>query len=495
MEIDPPHMSPAHPRSPTALREFLTNEAGGGIVLMTVAALALLTANSPLAPAYFAALHINVFGLSVLHWINDALMAVFFLLVGLEVKRELLEGQLSTWPRRALPGIAAAGGMLAPALFYVAANLQTPVTLRGWAIPAATDIAFALGVLALLGRHVPVSLKIFLTALAILDDLGAVIIIAAFYTADLAFGWLALSILTVAVLIAINRLGVERLSVFLVLGTLLWFLVLKSGVHATLAGVALALTIPLRNAPGRPESKESALLRLEHALQPWVAFAVVPIFGFANAGVSLGSMSLAAVMAPVPLGIILGLFVGKQIGVFGFAWLAIRAKLADLPAHATWTHLYGVALLCGIGFTMSLFIGLLAFNTSEIQDAVKIGVLAGSIISAVVGATLLKAARPSGWPGNDGQARNGRNRNSRHPIVGRNIPRSRMWLEGSFPKPGDMPIFSESNSAAFSMRDLDPSRTPMWAFGHSNLGDRWIPVALPPPVPPRLTFSADFERA
>ena len=387
-------MSPGQGRFPTTLRELLTNEAAGGVVLMAVALLALLTANSSLAPAYFAALNVYVFGLSILHWINDALMAVFFLLIGLEIKRELIDGQLSTWSRRALPGIAAAGGMLVPALVYVAVNWQTPATLRGWAIPAATDIAFALGVLALLGRRVPVSLKIFLTTLAILDDLGAVIIIAAFYTADLVYGWLALSGIATIVLIATNRAGVERLSVYLVLGVLLWFLVLKSGVHATLAGVALALTIPLRRTPGRPEAKQSTLLRLEHALQPWVAFAVVPIFGFANAGVSLGGMSPAAVLAPVPLGIALGLFAGKQIGVFGFAWFAIMVKLAERPAHATWTHLYGVALLCGIGFTMSLFIGLLAFNTPEMRDAVKIGVLAGSIASALAGAALLKAARP-----------------------------------------------------------------------------------------------------
>jgi NhaA family Na+:H+ antiporter len=388
-------MSSRRDRVQTALQELLTSEAAGGVVLVAAAVLALLIANSPFAPTYFAALNISILGLSVLHWINDALMAVFFLLIGLEIKRETIEGQLSTWSRRALPGIAAAGGMIVPALVYVAANWQTPATLRGWAIPAATDIAFALGVLALLGRRVPSSLKIFLTALAILDDLGAIIIIAAFYTADLAYGWLALAGITVAVLIAINRAGVERLSVFLVLGALLWFLVLKSGVHATLAGVALAFTVPLRRSSGRPATKESALLRLEHALEPWVAFAVVPIFGFANAGVSLGGMSLAALLAPVPLGITLGLFAGKQIGVFGFAWLAIRAKLADRPPHATWTQLYGVAVLCGIGFTMSLFIGLLAFKSSEMQSAVKIGVLAGSITSAVLGAAILKLARRS----------------------------------------------------------------------------------------------------
>jgi NhaA family Na+:H+ antiporter len=381
-------------RLQTALREFLASEAAGGVVLMAVAALALLTANSPLAQSYFATLHINVLGLSVLQWINDALMALFFLLVGLEIKREIIDGELSTWSRRALPGFAAAGGMLVPALIYVGVSWQTPTTLRGWAIPVATDIAFALGVLALLGRRVPVSLKIFLTAGAILDDLGAIMIIAAFYTADLAFGWLALSGVAIAVLAAINRAGVERLSVYLAVGAFLWFLMLKSGVHATLAGVALAFTIPLRPNSGRPKARESALLRLEHALQPWVAFAVIPIFGFANAGVSLVETSPTAVLAPVPLGISLGLFAGKQIGVFGATWFAIRVNLADRPAHATWTHLYGVALLCGIGFTMSLFIGVLAFTTSEMQDAVKIGVLVGSITSAVLGAMLLAAARP-----------------------------------------------------------------------------------------------------
>jgi NhaA family Na+:H+ antiporter len=377
----------------TAFRDFLAAEAAGGLVLMGVAVLALAVANSALAPIYFEALHVYVLGLSLQHWINDALMALFFLLVGLEIKREMLDGQLSSWSRRALPGIAAAGGMIVPALIYVAFNAATPETLRGWAIPSATDIAFALGVLSLLGPRIPVSLKVFLTALAILDDLGAVAIIAAFYTGGLDLAMLALSALTVMLLAGLNWRGVERLTPYLVLGAVLWFFVLKSGVHATLAGVALACAIPLRRTPGRPEAAESTLIRLEHSLQPWVAFLILPVFGFANAGVSVEGMALSALLSPVSLGIAAGLFLGKQIGVFAFAWAAIQLRLAELPANATWTQLYGVALLCGIGFTMSLFIGLLAFpNSRELQDTVKIGVLAGSIGSAVVGAALLRLA-------------------------------------------------------------------------------------------------------
>jgi Na+:H+ antiporter, NhaA family len=381
------------PRS--ALRAFLNGEAAGGLVLMAVALLALAVANSPLAPGYFAILETYVLGLSVLHWINDGLMAVFFLLVGLEIKREMLDGQLSTWPRRALPGIAAVGGMLVPAAIYVAFNAGNPATLRGWAIPAATDIAFALGVLSLLGPRVPVSLKLFLTALAILDDLGAVAIIAVFYTADLTAGMIGLAAMTLALLAGLNRFGVVRLWPYLLLGIALWYFVLRSGIHATIAGVALALTIPLRPTPGRPEAADSSLHRLEHGLQPWVAFCIVPVFGFANAGLSFAGFDAATLLGPVPLGIAFGLFLGKQLGVFAFAWAAIRAGLADLPANATWAQLYGVALLCGIGFTMSLFIALLAFPASpDLTDATKVGVLAGSLASAVGGALLLRLARP-----------------------------------------------------------------------------------------------------
>jgi NhaA family Na+:H+ antiporter len=391
--------APRH-RPASALRSLLQGEAGGGLVLMAAAAIALAMANSPLAPSYFGVLKTYVGGLSILHWINDALMALFFLLVGLEIKREFLDGQLSTWSRRILPGIAAAGGMFAPALIYVALNTSTPATLRGWATPTAKDIAFALGVLALLGSRVPVSLKIFLTALAIIDDLGAVAIIAAFYTAELSLAWLGLAGVTLAILAGLNRAGVERLILYLPLGALLWFFVLKSGVHATLAGVALALTIPLLPSPGRPDDPASPLHILEHALHPWVAYLIVPIFGFANAGVSLSGMSWAAMLAPLPLGIAAGLFVGKQLGVFLTTWAAVTLNWAERPEHATWAQVYGVSLLCGIGFTMSLFIGLLAFPTApDLQDEVKIGVLTGSLLSALVGVLVLRLARSDHKPG------------------------------------------------------------------------------------------------
>lgn len=362
---------------------------------MVCAAIALIVANSPLADGYFHALHLDVAGLSVQHWINDALMALFFLLVGLEIKREFLDGELATWSRRALPGIAAAGGMAVPALIYVAININSPETMRGWAIPAATDIAFALGVLSLLGSRAPVSLKIFLTALAILDDLGAVLIIAFFYTADLSLMYLALSGATLAVLFALNRFRVFNLLPYVILGVALWYFVLQSGVHATLAGVALAMTIPLRPSPAAPESKHSPLHILEHALSPWVAFLIVPIFGLANAGVSLAGFTPAALLDPVPLGVAAGLFLGKQLGVFGFAWVAIRLGLADLPANATWRQFYGVAVLCGIGFTMSLFIGLLAFTDVHLQDETKIGVLLGSVLSALLGWALIRSSKPA----------------------------------------------------------------------------------------------------
>jgi NhaA family Na+:H+ antiporter len=361
---------------------------------MGVAALALVVANSPAAGLYFGVLKTYVLGLSVLHWVNDALMAVFFLLVGLEIKREMLDGQLSTWPRRALPGIAALGGMIVPALIYLAFNDGPDGHPRGWAIPAATDIAFALGVLSLLGPRVPISLKVFLTALAILDDLGAVLIIAVFYTGDLNLYALGGAAFVLLLLNGLSRSGFSDLKPYLLLGMVLWVLVLMSGVHATLAGVALALTIPLRVSPGRPEDTASPLHRLEHVLQPWVAFLIVPVFGFANAGVSFAGLSLASLLGSVPLGVACGLFVGKQVGVFAFSWAAIRMDWADLPANATWPQFYGVVLLCGIGFTMSLFIGLLAFpNSAELQDATKLGVLLGSVLSGVVGAAVLRLAK------------------------------------------------------------------------------------------------------
>ncbi|MBX8599026.1 Na+/H+ antiporter NhaA [Pseudomonas cichorii] len=377
------------PRAVAILARFLASESAGGIVLMGAALAALIVANSPLAPGYFATLHSVWLGLSVELWINDGLMAIFFLMVGLEIKREVLAGGLATWEQRALPGFAAAGGMLVPALIYLAVNWGNAQTISGWAIPAATDIAFALGVLSLLGKRVPTSLKVFLAALAILDDLGAVTIIAFFYSSGLNLPMLLASFATLAVLIAMNRLKVRRLLPYLITGALLWFFVLQSGVHATLAGVALALCIPL----GKPEEEaRSPLLFLEEKLHYWVAFAIVPVFGFANAGVALAGISADNLLDPVPLGVALGLFVGKQIGVFLAAWLAIRAGLAVLPQGSNWVQLYGVALLCGIGFTMSLFIGNLAFpGAAYLVDEVKIGVLMGSGLAAIAGVLLLRS--------------------------------------------------------------------------------------------------------
>lgn len=390
--LDPAPKSARRPAS--ALRDLLASEAGGGIVLMVAAAAALVIANSPAASGYFGLLNSYVAGMSVQHWINDALMAVFFLLVGLEIKREFLDGQLATWRRRALPGIAAAGGMFVPAVFYLAINVSSPETLRGWAIPTATDIAFALGVLALLGPRVPVSLKIFLTTLAIIDDLGAVAIIAVFYTDDLSLTWFGAATLTFAALVGLNRAGIERSAPYLVLGAMLWYFTLKSGVHATIAGVALAVTIPLRQSPGHSDDTKSLLHLWEHALHPWVAFMIVPVFGFANAGVQFSGMGWSAVLAPVTLGIAAGLFAGKQLGVFFTTLAAIKLNFADRPAYASLAQVYGVSLLCGVGFTMSLFIGMLAFPaTPELESQVKVGVLMGSTLSAIVGAVVLLLAR------------------------------------------------------------------------------------------------------
>ncbi|MBX8478044.1 Na+/H+ antiporter NhaA [Pseudomonas cichorii] len=377
------------PRAVAILARFLASESAGGIVLMGAALAALIVANSPLASGYFAILHSVWLGLSVELWINDGLMAIFFLMVGLEIKREVLAGGLATWEQRALPGFAAAGGMLVPALIYLAINWGNAQTIGGWAIPAATDIAFALGVLSLLGKRVPTSLKVFLAALAILDDLGAVTIIAFFYSSGLNLPMLLASFATLALLVVMNRLKVRRLLPYLITGALLWFFVLQSGVHATLAGVALALCIPL----GKPEEEaRSPLLFLEEKLHYWVAFAIVPVFGFANAGVSLAGISADNLLDPVPLGVALGLFVGKQIGVFLAALLAIRAGLAVLPQGSNWVQLYGVALLCGIGFTMSLFIGNLAFpGAAHLVDEVKIGVLMGSGLAAIAGVLLLRS--------------------------------------------------------------------------------------------------------
>jgi NhaA family Na+:H+ antiporter len=375
-------------RARRALEAFLKNEAAGGYVLMAAAALALVVANSPLAGAYFAALHAYLGPMSVGHWINDGLMALFFLLVGLEIKREVLDGQLSRPADVLLPGAAALGGVILPAVIYLAFNRSHPDSVAGWAIPSATDIAFALGVLALMGPRVPTSLKVFLTAIAIMDDLAAIVIIALFYTAKLHLLALAGAGGVLLALIALNRLKVLKLWPYLLLGIALWFLVLKSGIHATLAGVALAMTIPLR--PG----KDCPLHRLEHALHKPVAFGVTPIFGFANAGLSFAGIGLSAVLDPVPLGVALGLFLGKQVGVFGVAFGLVKLGWASLPRGASVGQLYGVAVLCGVGFTMSLFIGGLAFRDPLLIDETKIGVLVGSLASALLGMAILRLAKP-----------------------------------------------------------------------------------------------------
>jgi len=403
MPIDPMLKNSMIYRPVAHLRDFLRGETAGGFVLILSGVLAMVAANSALAPLYQETLATKIGGLSVLHWVNDALMVLFFVLVGLEIKRELLEGQLRAWPARALPGVAAIGGMVVPALVYVALNWDQPASLRGWAIPSATDIAFSLGVLSMFGSRVPVSLKVFLTALAIIDDLGAIVIIAIFYSADLSPLMLGLAAGVLALLTGLNLAGVRRLWPYLGLGVLLWFFALQSGVHATVAGVLLALTIPLRrrDAAAKEAAKEAAkdapspLHRLEHALHPWSAWLVLPVFGFANAGVSLAGLTWQSLAAPVPLGIAAGLFLGKQVGVFGFAWLAIKLKLARRPARASWLQIYGVALLCGVGFTMSLFIGLLAFaRTPELETAMKLGVLSGSLLSILAGALVLGLGSP-----------------------------------------------------------------------------------------------------
>ncbi|MDR3471252.1 MAG: Na+/H+ antiporter NhaA [Devosia sp.] len=377
------------------LRHFLGSEAAGGVVLMVAAAAALVVANSPLSQAYFTTLHHEVGPLAVTEWINDALMALFFLLVGLELKREMLDGQLASWPRRLLPGIAAAGGMLVPALIYLGVNRDNGPDQRGWAIPTATDIAFALGVLSLLGTRVPASLKIFLTALAIIDDLGAVLIIALFYTSSLSWPDLAIAALVIAALVVLNRRGVMTLWPYLLLGAVLWLFVFRSGIHPTLAGVALAITIPLRQRPGRIDDIDaSALHRLEHALRGIVPFVIVPLFGFANAGISFGGMTPASFIAPLAMGVAAGLVVGKAVGVFGSAAIAIRLGIADLPTQASWVQLFGVALLCGIGFTMSLFIGLLAFPGDGLHEGqFKLGIITGSVAAAALGASILLMSR------------------------------------------------------------------------------------------------------
>jgi NhaA family Na+:H+ antiporter len=377
------------------MRSFLANEALGGILLIAAAALAMALANSAAAPIYFQALDSYLGPLSVLHWVNDALMAVFFFLVGLEVKRELVDGNLSTWRDRRLPIISAAAGMVVPAAIYLFITNGSPSLLRGWAIPAATDIAFALGVLALLGSRVPASLKLFLTSVAVVDDIGAVAIIAIAYTAAINVVALLAALLIHLLMIGLNRAGEKRLGPFLALSLALWLAVLLSGVHPTVAGVLAALTIPLDRSPGAPDSDKSLLHHLEHMIQPWVAYLIVPLFGFANAGVSLRGFDWNSLLAPLPLGIATALFVGKQIGIFGSVRAAVALGIARRPRGANWLQIYGVSLLCGIGFTMSLFIGGLAFDDPALAAAVKVGVLGGSVLSAVMGYLLFLAAAPN----------------------------------------------------------------------------------------------------
>lgn len=384
----------------SALRKFLDSEAAGGIILMLVAAAAMIVANSALSESYFHFIHAVTgpeltpkLGPMTVHlWINDGLMAIFFMLVGLEIKREFVDGHLATWSDRLLPMIAAVAGMVAPALIYLAVIDGDAALVRGWAIPAATDIAFAIGVLALLGSKAPASLKLFLTTVAIIDDMGAVTIIALFYTAKLNLAALAAAAAIWAGMILLNRFGVMRLWPYLILAALLWYATLLSGVHATIAGVLAAFAIPLRRTIAAPDAVDSPLHRLEHALAKPVAYAIVPLFGFANAGVSLEGIGIAQLLAPLPLGIALGLFLGKQFGIFAAVWLTVKLRLAARPKDASWTQIYGVSLLCGIGFTMSLFIGGLAFRDPAMADAVKIGVLMGSIASALCGYALLRLA-------------------------------------------------------------------------------------------------------
>ncbi len=381
------------------VQAFFGHQAAGGVLLMAAAVLAIALDNSPLAWLYDAFLStpvvVQVGALELkkplLLWINDGLMAIFFFLVGLEIKREVVEGRLSNLRQAGLPVLAALGGVLVPAAIYIGINAGNPTALNGWAIPAATDIAFALGVLALMGPRVPIALKVFLLALAIIDDLGAIIIIALFYTSTLSPEALLIAAFGTAVLAYLNHRGVTRIAPYLLVGLVIWVCVLKSGVHATLAGVVIALFIPLR---ATNKEGKSPLLEVEHGLAPWVAFGIMPIFAFANAGISLQGLTLADLFADIPLGIAAGLFIGKQLGIMGFVWAGVRLGIARLPVGVTWLQIYGAALLAGIGFTMSLFIGTLAFADPEHAAAVRMGVLTGSLLSAVAGAIVLRLALP-----------------------------------------------------------------------------------------------------
>jgi NhaA family Na+:H+ antiporter len=383
----------------SALREFLSSEAAGGIILILSAAIAMIIANTPLYDLYHHVLHdiqgpvlTAKLGPMTPHlWINDGLMVIFFLYVGLEIKRELVDGRLSTWDKRRLPVIAAAAGMAMPAILYLVETGFDPALINGWAIPAATDIAFAMGVLALLGKRAPTSLKLFLVTVAIVDDMGAVTIIALFYTEGLAPIWLGAAAVVMAAMYGLNRARVMSLTPYLILTVALWYAILQSGVHATIAGVLAAFMIPIIRTPGSPDAADSPLHRLEHGISPWSAFLIIPLFGFANAGVSLQGLGLDEVFAPVPLGIAAGLFFGKQIGIFGSVWLAVKLGIASKLRGATWLQIYAVAALCGIGFTMSLFIGALAFpGNALLIDEAKIGVIMGSVASALLGYVILR---------------------------------------------------------------------------------------------------------
>jgi NhaA family Na+:H+ antiporter len=394
-------MASGNGRLPSALRRFLESEAAGGVLLMAAAALAMAVANSPLAEGYHhlmdaetgPVLAPKIGPMLVHHWINDGLMAVFFLLVGLEIKRELVDGRLATWEQRRLPVIAAAAGMIVPAGIYLAVAADEPGLTPGWAIPAATDIAFAIGVLALLGKRAPTSLKLFLTTVAIADDMGAVAIIALAYTGapdTLALGAAAAILVFMYIL---GKSGVCALWPFLLCGATLWYAVLLSGVHATVAGVLVAMMVPIVPTPGAPDSPVSPVHRLEHALAPWVAFLIVPLFGFANAGVSLSGLGAEALLAPLPLGIAAGLFVGKQLGIFGAVWACVKLGIARPFRGATWLQTWAVSMLCGIGFTMSLFIGSLAFSHDPgLVEEAKLGILGGSLLSALGGYLILRLA-------------------------------------------------------------------------------------------------------
>ncbi|MFL2887226.1 MAG: Na+/H+ antiporter NhaA [Candidatus Pelagibacter sp.] len=373
---------------------FFKLEAASGLILLFAAIIALFVSNSELSDYYFQTLNkyifigINNFGLKLtfIHWINDALMAIFFFFVTLEIKREFIQGELSNIKQALLPIIAAVGGMLVPALFYIYINFGDAETLNGWAIPSATDIAFSLGVLSLLGKRVPLSLKVFLTALAIIDDLGAIVIIAVFYSGDLNIKYLILMFLSFVILLVLNKFNIRKFIPYLIVGMFLWDFTHNSGIHATISGVLLAMTIPHR----KNEKDFSLLIKVEHAISPYVAFGIMPLFAFANAGVSLDGLSLSSLLDKVPLGIVLGLFLGKQIGVFVFSYVAIKLKIAQMPNNSNWFNFYGVGVLTGIGFTMSLFVGNLAFvENIQYIDGVKIGVLTGSLLSTLTGYFLI----------------------------------------------------------------------------------------------------------